>query len=118
MTLFTGAIAAKIFNDFKREINIENLDFEVIEVKNQFFGETINVAGLVVGYDILKSIQDKYFEHIVIPSVMLRSGTDEFLDGITIADIKKEAKKQNPNVEMHIIKDCYNFNEIFTILNN
>ncbi len=118
VTLFTGAIAAKIFNDFKREINIENLDFEVIEVKNQFFGETINVAGLVVGYDILKSIQDKYFEHIVIPSVMLRSGTDEFLDGITIADIKKEAKKQNPNVEMHIIKDCYNFNEIFTILNN
>ncbi len=118
VTLLTGSIAAKIFNNFKEEINVENLDFEVIEIKNEFFGDKISVAGLIVGNDILKNIQGKYFEHIIIPSVMLKEGTDEFLDGLTIDDILIEAKKQNPSTLIHIIKDCYNFNEIFTILNN
>lgn len=117
VTLLTGSIAAKLFNEFKKEIKIENLEFEVIEVKNEFFGDKISVAGLITGSDILKTIKNKHLEHIIIPSVMLKEGTEEFLDGVTISDIKKEVQKLNKHYTIHIIKDCYSFDEILTILN-
>lgn len=117
VTLLTGSIAANLFNEFKKEINIKNLDFEIIEVKNEFFGDKISVAGLVTGADILKAVQNKHLEDVIIPSVMLKEGTEEFLDGITISNIKEEIKKLNPKHKIHIIKDCYSFDEILTILN-
>ena len=75
------------------------------------------MAGLVTGADILKAVQNKHLEDVIIPSVMLKEGTEEFLDGITISNIKEEIKKLNPKHKIHIIKDCYSFDEILTILN-
>ncbi len=117
VTFLTGAIAAGMFNKFKEEINVKNLEIEVMEIKNEFFGDKISVAGLIVGRDILNAIKGKYFEHIILPSVMLKDGTDEFLDSIRVADIEKELKKNNKNAVIHINRDCYNFEEILTILN-
>ena len=117
VSFLTGSIAAKLLNKFKAEIHTENLEFEVIEVKNEFFGDKISVAGLVTGSDILKAVEDKEFQHIIIPSVMLKEGSTEFLDGIKISDIEKAFKNRGQNPEIHIIKDCYNFDEILTILN-
>ena len=106
VTFLTGSIAASMFNKFKDEINVKNLEIEVIEIKNKFFGDKISVAGLIVGNDILNTIKNKHFEHIILPSVMLKDGTDEFLDGIRVLDIEKELKKNNPNAIVHINKDC------------
>ncbi len=117
VSLLTGSIAAGLFNKFNKEINTENLEFEVIEVKNNFFGDKINVAGLVTGSDILKTIENKCFEHVIIPSVMLKEGTDEFLDGIKISDIEKKLAKNSKNSIIHIIEDCYSFDEVLKILN-
>ncbi len=117
ISLLTGTYGAWLFNKFKKEINIENLDFEVIEIKNDFFGEKISVAGLITGYDILKTVKGRYFEHIIIPSVMLKEGSSEFLDGVKISDIEDEIKKINPDAIIHINEDCYNFDEILTIIN-
>ena len=117
VSFLTGSIAAKLLNKFKTEISTENLEFEVIEVKNEFFGDKISVAGLITGSDILKTIKDREFQHIIIPSVMLKEGSMEFLDGVIISDIEKALKDQGQNPKIHIIKDCYNFDEILTILN-
>ena len=117
VSLLTGSIAAEIFNRFKKEINTENLEFEVIEVKNEFFGDKISVAGLITGSDILKTLDGRNFQHIIIPSVMLKEGTDEFLDGITVSFIKETLLQNGMKPNIHIIKDCYNFDEILTILN-
>ena len=48
---------------------------------------------------------------------MLKEGSMEFLDGVIISDIEKALKDQGQNPKIHIIKDCYNFDEILTILN-
>ncbi len=48
---------------------------------------------------------------------MLKEGTEEFLDGITISDIETEIKKTSPDSTIHINYDCYNFDEILTIIN-
>ncbi len=118
VSILTGSIAAELFEGFKEEIEVENLDFEVINIKNGFFGDKISVAGLITGSDILKTVKDKDFQHIVIPSVMLKEGTDEFLDEVKISDIEAEVKKINPDAVIHVNEDCYNFDEILTIINH
>lgn len=114
LSLLTGLSAAKIFEEFRKEISTEGLDFEVIGVTNKFFGDKINVTGLVTGQDLINEIKEKNVKNAIIPSVMLREGTDEFLDGIKISDIKK----QYPDIKFYIIKDCYKFAEIMKIINS
>lgn len=117
LTIATASSAAKLFREFASEINVENLELEVLEIKNKFFGKDINVAGLIVGEDIINSIKDKNIEHLIISSVMLKKNgetyTNEFLDGKTIDDIKK-----NNDIKIHIISDCYSFEEFLNIINN
>ena len=118
ITIATASSPAKIFREFAKEINVENLKFEVIEIKNNFFGSDINVAGLIVGEDIINSIKDEKVENLIIPSVMLKKNgenyTNEFLDGKTLDDIQK----LNKNMKIYVLNDCYCFDEIKEIINN
>lgn len=118
LSIATAKSAAKIFKEFQKEIKVENLNFEVIEVKNRFFGSDINVAGLITGSDIIDTIKDKKIENLIIPSVMLKKTADNyeevFLDGKTVDDIRN----LNKNSKVFIIKDCYSFCEILNIINN
>lgn len=118
LTIATASSAAKIFREFIKEIKTQNLEIEVLEIKNKFFGDDINVAGLIVGQDVIDATKDKNIENLIIPSVMLKkngeSYTDEFLDGKTINDIKKA----NKNLKIHILNNCYEFDEIKEIINS
>lgn len=117
ITIATASTACKIFKEFKKEINVENLEFEILEIKNKFFGEDINVAGLIVAQDIIDTIKDKNIEHLVIPAVMLKKNGEDyenvFLDGKTTDDIKNT----NKNMKIYIQKDYYSFDEILNIIN-
>ncbi|MBQ4647252.1 MAG: DUF512 domain-containing protein [Candidatus Gastranaerophilales bacterium] len=118
LTIATASSPAKIFKELAKKINVENLEIEIIEIKNKFFGDDINVAGLIVGCDIIEAIKNKDVTNLIIPSVMLKkigeSHSDEFLDGKKLQDIKK----LNKNLKIHILNDCYSFNEIKEIINN
>ena len=118
ITVATASTAYKIFMEFKKEIDIKNLEFEVLEVKNKFFGDDINVAGLIVGKDIIEAIKNKNIQHLLIPAVMLKKdgeGYEEvFLDGVRVEDIKKE----NPSIQIHVLSDYYSFDEIREIINS
>ncbi len=118
ITVVTASTAYKLFKEFKKEINVENLTFEVLEAKNKFFGSDINVAGLIVGQDILDTIKDKNIEHLVISSVMLKKNGETydevFLDGLTVDDIRKSKK----NMKVHVLNDCYSFEEMLEIINS
>lgn len=117
LTIATASTASKIFREFKDEINVENLEFEVLEIKNNFFGKDINVAGLIVAQDIIDVIKDKDVQNLVISAVMLKKNGEDyeeiFLDGKTVDDIKKTKK----NMNIFIQKDCYSFDEILNIIN-
>ena len=118
ITIATASTPFKIFTEFKKEIKVEGLEFEVLEIKNNFFGENINIAGLIVAKDIINAIKDRKIEHLLIPSVMLKKTSDGysnlFLDGLSLEDIKKT----NSNIKLHVIEDCYSFDEILTLINN
>lgn len=70
--------------------------FEVMAIPNRFFGETVTVAGLVTGSDIVYELDrsdacEKYSK-VIIPSCMLRSGEDVFLDGMSVSDVQNETE--------------------------
>ncbi len=61
-----------------------NLDCTVYNIKNDFFGDSITVAGLITGRDIYKQLRGKPLGKVLfLPSVMLRHEKDRFLDDVT-----------------------------------
>lgn len=64
---------------------------QVYGVPNDFFGHTVDVAGLVTGQDILKHLRGKPLgDRLLIPITMLRHGEGVFLDDLTPADLERE----------------------------
>ena len=60
------------------------LTIHVYKVKNNFFGDTITVAGLLTAKDISEQLKDKELgEALLIPSVALRADGEVFLDDVT-----------------------------------
>ena len=66
---------------------------EVIPVVNRFFGETITVTGLIVGTDLLHSLEGKIYDAVLISGSMLRENTECFLDDMTLEEVRKKAGK-------------------------
>ena len=63
---------------------------DVFEIKNDFFGHSVTVAGLVTGKDLISQLKAKpHAETLIIPSVMLRSEGDVFLDDVSLEDVEK-----------------------------
>lgn len=71
-----------------------NVKINVYAVKNDFFGHNVTVAGLITAGDIISQLKDKpLYKNVLIPSVMLRSGEDVFLDDLHIMDVSKALKR-------------------------
>ena len=92
-TIATGVSAApfmrKLIDELAKKCdNIEGC--EVFAVKNEFFGETVDVAGLVTGGDLIKTLSGKPLaKRLLIPDVMLRHGENVFLDDISVFDVEE-----------------------------
>lgn len=73
---------------------IEGLSAAPLVVENDFFGHTVTCTGLLTGQDILKALQKVQgsFDEVLIPSNTLREFTEDFLDGMTVSQLKKALK--------------------------
>ncbi|MBQ1258136.1 MAG: DUF512 domain-containing protein, partial [Clostridia bacterium] len=65
----------------------------VTAVKNRFFGETVTVAGLVTGNDLVSQLRTQKTDAILITECMLRSEKDRFLDDMTLEDASRALGK-------------------------
>lgn len=73
------------------------LKCDVYAIKNNFFGEKITVAGLVTATDIYEQLKSVDLgDTLLIPSSMLRSEGDMFLDSITVEEL---SGKLNINIK-------------------
>ena len=90
-TLVTGEIAGPLVGQLSEALNtVEGLETNVCPVHNWFFEGNINIAGLIVGQDIVRALADfPVHDTVVIPSVMLRDGEAVFLDEMTVDDLEK-----------------------------
>ena len=64
---------------------------EVVAIDNDFFGHTIDVAGLLTGQDISAQLQKRPLgDRVLIPLHMLRHGETVFLDDYTVERLSQE----------------------------
>lgn len=107
--LFATSFAAKSALDIiSSKLNrTENLTTEVVPVKSNYWGQDITVAGLITTDDLIAALKDKECDFVVIPSVMLRQYSEDFLDGQTLSYVKNRTKK-----EFFVINNIYSMKEL------
>ena len=109
-TSYAAVGAVKIISEKLNKI--KNLKTEVCPVKSEYWGEDITVAGLITTDDLIRTVKDKDCDFVVIPSVMLRPYSEDFLDGRNLDYVRKETEKN-----FFVIKNIYSTKELVDYLN-
>ena len=92
ISLATGELAAKYLEQILEKIQqkFPGIRAHLYPIRNDFFGTTITVAGLVTGGDLIRQLEGRPLgRRLLIPSVMLRSGESVFLDDVTVKQVEK-----------------------------
>lgn len=94
--LVTGTSFSPYLRKCLKKIACENMTFQVLTIVNHFFGDSVTVAGLVTGGDIISAVkearhpsQDAARQILLIPDVMLAETQKDFLDATTREDIEQ-----------------------------
>ncbi|MCX6362434.1 MAG: DUF512 domain-containing protein [Armatimonadetes bacterium] len=93
--VITARLAAPVVSAFVDRLNaVRGVSLQTLVVTNRFFGDTINVAGLMTGQDILATLR----EHpgpgpVYLPSICLKDGR-LFLDDVTIDGLASAAGRR------------------------
>lgn len=87
---FTGISFAPFLKKSVERLNkVISFKIEMIAIENRFFGDSVTVAGLLTGQDIIEGIKGKVSgDTLLIPSVTLRDGENTFIDDTTPKDIE------------------------------
>ncbi len=110
-TSYAAKDALKYISD--RLNKIENLECSVIPVKSNYWGEDITVAGLITTDDLIRTVKDVEADFVVIPSIMLRPYSEDFLDGKTLSYVKKTTKK-----DFFVVQNIYSMSELINYINS
>ena len=91
VTLITGRLAAPFLREMAEMFmqQFPGYEVEVLDIRNDFFGERITVSGLITAQDLIAQAKEKELGNaIAIPCNMLRSGERVFLDDQTVEDVQ------------------------------
>ena len=92
VTVACGMAAAPFMErmvDLVRE-KCPGLQARVAGIRNVFFGETVDVSGLVTGGDLRDQLRGKLLgERLLLPGVMLRDKENVFLDDVTVEELSQ-----------------------------
>ena len=86
VSVATGMAAHEHISSLAKELmaRVEGLTVNVYPIVNNFFGESVTVAGLLTGGDVIEQLMDKDLgDELLFPAVMLRADGDVFLDDMT-----------------------------------
>lgn len=86
---------------------IENLEVSIHPVKSNYWGQDITVAGLITTEDLIRTVKDVDCDMVVIPSVMLRPYSEDFLDGKNLDYVKEQSNKN-----FFVQKNIYSLKEV------
>lgn len=88
-SIATGVSAAPFFEKLvcKASAKYDTIKSRVFPVENDFFGHSINVAGLITGRDLISQLQGKDLgSRLLISQNMLRREEMDFLDDVTLEE--------------------------------
>ena len=61
----------------------------VVPIRNEFFGESITVSGLITGGDLINQLKDVPMDRLLLPMNMLRQEGDLFLDDVSVEQVEE-----------------------------
>ena len=91
VSIATGESAFDFICNAVKKVQIEcpDISCNVYKIKNDFFGHSITVAGLITGKDLISQLSGKALgEELLISRTMLRSEGDLFLCNSSLDDVK------------------------------
>ena len=110
-SIATGVLAESYVREATKRICglFPRVSFEVHAIRNDFFGESITVSGLITGRDIIAQLEGKKLgQYLLIPDSMMKADEEIFLDNVTVSDVEGALQ-----VKVHIVKsnglDLVNF---------
>ena len=92
VSIATGRLAGPFLRTLGEKIEAvyPNVTLQIFEIRNDFFGESITVSGLITAQDLIAQLKDQNLgEELLIPTNMIRSGERVFLDDLTIEDVEE-----------------------------
>ncbi len=102
VTIATGEAAFGLLSKLAQmaEERFKGLRVNVIKLKNNFFGETVTVAGLITGADFKAQLSNVDLgDELLIPRVSLRSEGDVFLDDVSLSELGSYLKVKTTAIE-------------------
>jgi len=88
-TLATGELFAPVLKDAAAELSrLSGVQVEVVPLRNERLGETITVAGLLMGQDAIAQLREHDLgELVILPRIMFDHPTGVALDDVSVEDI-------------------------------
>lgn len=93
ISIATGYIAYETMCRLAKmaEDKFPELKCDVYRIRNDFFGETITVTGLITAQDLIAQLKGKNLgSELLISSSMLMRDSEIFLDDLTVTDVENE----------------------------
>lgn len=93
---FAVSVAAeRAFEKIAEKLNkIKHLSVTIHPVKSTYWGDDITVAGLITSDDLVNTVKNLDADYVVIPSVMLKPYSEDFLDGNNLDYVRKKTGKK------------------------
>ena len=94
-TIATAKLAYPTIQEFADRITeaFPKVKITVACIRNDFFGETITVSGLITGKDLMEQLEGRDLgDCLLLPCNMLRSGKNVFLDDVTVEEVEERLK--------------------------
>ncbi len=112
---FATSYAAKdaIFEIAEKLNQIENFETIVCPVKSNYWGQNITVAGLITSDDLINTVKDIEADFVIIPSVMLKPYSEDFLDGKNLDYVREKT-----GMEFFVVQNIYSMEELVEYLRN
>ncbi|MBQ7583872.1 MAG: DUF512 domain-containing protein, partial [Lachnospiraceae bacterium] len=89
-SIATGVLIAPVIQALTEKVGryYPGIDVKVYPVRNDFFGESITVSGLLTGQDIVAQLKGRELgSRLYLPENLLRSGTEVLLDDMTLSGL-------------------------------
>ncbi|WP_170932686.1 DUF512 domain-containing protein [Desulfosporosinus sp. FKB] len=99
--LVTGTSAQGLFEKWSRKLmdHVRGLTITVHAIRNDFFGTSVTVAGLLTAQDIALQLGDLGGDDFLIPQVMLKADEPIFLDDYSIQWLEEKVNGRAKIVE-------------------
>lgn len=91
LTWVVGNTVEQAFQPILEQLNqVQGLTVEMAALPSEYWGQTMTVTGLLTGHDIIHALKGRDLgDGLLIPTLMLKHGTTQFLDDMTLGTVSE-----------------------------